>query len=57
MTFVKVLRGNPSDAELAALVAALLSLPEPVSPPRPVRAPWPPNRFASPGSWQTVERR
>ena len=57
---VRVERGSPSDAELAALVTALLALrstERPSGPAGPRRAGWVrPQQFQAPGSWTRFGR-
>jgi hypothetical protein len=57
--FIEILRGDPDETELAALVMALVSLPAAEHTPqaRPVLAGWSRPPFAGPASWQTIERR
>jgi Acyl-CoA carboxylase epsilon subunit len=55
---MNVTRGNPTEIELAALVAALLSLLTrgPAAPVCPRPAPWTRDRHPAPGSWRAAER-
>jgi hypothetical protein len=53
MTAIRIVRGNPTDDELAALLAVLLAQPATIAPkPRPARAGWPAASYRSPLTWR-----
>ncbi|ONF74375.1 acyl-CoA carboxylase subunit epsilon [Amycolatopsis keratiniphila] len=57
MPDIRVVKGNPSDHDVAALVATLLLVGSGARQPRPHRAPWPraAAEYLSPRSWTTAD--